>query len=462
MPKRTPELQAYQLKRIKTPGLYPVGRIAGLYLRYRTPNSICWTLRASLNGARREFGLGSYPEITLEAARQIATDYRSQIRQGIDPKASQRKLVASRKAEALSQLTFEQAAEACWQSKSKEFKNAKHAKQWIGSLREHAFPVLGNLYVQDIQRVHVLKVLEPIWQTITDTASKLRGRIETVIAYAFALREITDRKNPAAWVGGLDALLPSAKSLIAKNHKHYPALPWQRLPVLMQRLADKSGTAARALEFQIQMAGRGIEVRGACWSEINWQRKEWQIPAARMKSGRVHRVPLTDDQVQFLESLPRYENCELIFPNSKGAVMNDALTGTCIRELHAADIAKAKKAGLSDEQIETEVKAGRVGFLDPAENKIASPHGTARASFKDWVRNNLAHRFGDEVSELCLAHVNSDVTRAAYARDELIDLRREMIAEWSRYLMTPPASRNVVPIRRAAVVQSATSTRSAQ
>lgn len=455
MPKRARERSAYELRRIKTPGFYAVGRVAGLYLRYRSPRAIYWLLRGTLHGEVREFGVGSYPEISLEAAREIATHYRAQIRQGIDPKAEERKVVASRKAEELTLLTFEQAAEACWQAKSKEFNNAKHSLQWIKTLREHAYPVLGDLYVQDIQRAHVLKVLQPIWETITDTACKLRGRIETVISYAYALREITDRKNPAAWTDGLDALLPSAKSLIAKKDKHYPAIPWQRLPVFMQRLASKSGTAARALEFQIQLAGRGLEVRGACWSEINWQKKEWQIPATRMKNKRVHRVPLTDDQLCFLDSLPRFENCDLIFPNSKGAVMNDAIPGNVIRDLHAADVAAAKKAGLTQEQIQAEIMAGNLGFYDPAEKKVASPHGTARSSFKDWVRSNVAHRYGDEVSELCLAHVNSDITRAAYARDELIDLRRQMLDEWARYLRTPAASGNVIPLVKRSIQHAA-------
>lgn len=436
MPKRVEPMQAYQLRRIKTPGMYAVGEVAGLYLDWRSETSKSWVMRVRYNGSRPDIGLGPYPEITMDTARDLAREWKQLLRQGIDPRQKRRKEASARQADTLTLLTFEEAAEQCWQAKSKEFANAKHSEQWIRTLREYANPTLGKMYVTDIQRAHVLKVLLPIWETITDTASKLRGRIETVIAYAYALREITDRKNPAAWVDGLDALMPSAQTLINKKDKHYPAIPWRRLPVLMQRLATKKGTGARALELQIETTSRGIEIRGARWPEIDFEKKTWTVPASRMKSKKLHTVPLTDAQIVKLRSLPRMEGCDLIFPSSKRTKISDATIGKVIKDLHEADL-KAASHYMDKDQLEAAIKSGVIGFLDPIENKVGSPHGTARSSFKDWKRCNVGHRFADEVSELCLAHVNSDATRAAYARDELIDLRRVLLGEWAVFLYTP-------------------------
>lgn len=440
MGKRVIPMQAYQLRRIKTPGRYAVGGVAGLFLVWNSPRSMSWILRAELHGKRPDFGLGSYPEITLEAARLKAAEWRGTIRAGIDPREERRQQVSKNTATALAQLTFADAAEKCWKVKSKEFRNVKHAEAWIKTVREYANPVLGKMLIQDIQRVHVLKVLEPLWERITDTASKLRGRIEAVISYGYALQNINDRKNPAAWADGLDALLASAAALMKKNVKHFPALPWTEVPRLMQRLAGAKGTGARALEFQIQTTSRGNEVRGARWCEIDWARKIWTIPGGvhgRMKNQREHRVPLTDAQLAWLKTLPRNPETDLIFPNAKGAMISDATIGKVIKDFQEADVNAAKRAGLRDEQIAAALKAGRFGFFDPIEEGIATPHGTSRSSFKDWVRANLSHRFSDEVSELCLAHVNSDATRAAYARDELMDLRRQMLDEWINYLRAP-------------------------
>jgi integrase len=442
MPARVKVKCAYQLTRIKTPGMHAVGRVAGLYLDWRSELSMSWILRASLRGKRCDFGLGSYPEISLEVAREKATEWRKVIRDGIDPRERQRQRVAENTAQAEKRLTFEQAAEKCWKAKKHLFDNARHTESWITSVRTYANPILGKMYVEDIQRAHVLTVLEPLWTTITDTASKLRGRIETIISYSYALNNITDRKNPAEWVDGLDALLPSAKTLRRKAGKHYPALPWTRVSVLVERLASKPTMGARALEWQIATTSRGIEVRGARWPEIDWVKKEWTVPGKRMKNKRPHRVPLTDAQLEWLRALPRMEDCDLIFPSSKKTMISDATIGKVIKDLNEADIKAAKLAGMTDEQIDREIKACRLGFVDPEQDhRIATPHGTARSSFKDWVRNNVAHRFGDEVSELCIAHVNSDATRAAYARDELIDLRRLMLAEYIDFIYTPIVER---------------------
>jgi len=432
-------MQAYQLQRIKTSGMYAVGRVAGLYFRWRGPADKYFVLLTMFRGKRRKFGVGPYPEMSLEKAREIARKWKEWIGQGIDPREEEKRIAAANIAKSAARLKFRDAAEACWLLQKEKFTNEKHANQWIGRLRDYANPHIGDMYVEDITRADVLKVLQPIWFTITDTAYKLRGRIEAVISYYYALRNIEDKRNPAVWEDGLDALLPSAHALISKNDDHHPALPWQRMPVLRARLAVKKGFGARALEWQIWTTSRGIEVRGARWPEIDFEKGIWTVPANRMKMKRLHRVPLNAAQLDWLRALPRMAGTDLIFPNSKGEEISDATIGKVIKDLHEADVIAATKSGMTPEQIDAEIKACRLGFVDPNEDfRVATPHGTSRSSFKDWVRNNLGHRFGDEVSELCLAHVNSDETRAAYARDELIDLRRVMLGEWVIYNDTAP------------------------
>lgn len=444
MSKRAKEKSACQLARIKSKGMYLEGRVPGLYFRWRSDTSKCWILRAMIRGKRTDLGLGRYPEITLEKARETGRRWREWINQGIHPKEEEERIAAENAAKSQARQKFKDAAVACWELQKAKFTSKKHSDQWIGRLIDYANPHIGEMYVEDITRADVLKVLQPIWTTITDTASKIRGRIETVIAYYYALRNIEDKRNPAAWEDGLDALLPSAQALISQKDEHHPALPWQRMPVLMARIANKRGFGARALEWQIWTTSRGIEVRGARWPEIDFQKAIWTVPASRMKMKKLHRVPLSPAQLEWLRALPRMAGTDLIFPSSKRTMISDATIGKVIKDLHEADVVAATKSGMTPEQIDAEIKACRLGFVDPNEDfRIATPHGTARSSFKDWVRNNLGHRFGDEVSELCLAHVNSDATRAAYARDELVDLRRDMLFDWIVFNDTPPV---VVPV----------------
>jgi integrase len=458
MSRRAPVLCKWQLERIKTRGMYAVGTVSGLYLLWRSPKAKSWILRTPFpfrSKCRKDFGLGPYPEVTLAKATETAKQYKEWISQGLHPKEQEERIAATNIAESEARFTFEVAAEKCWKIQKAQFTSAKHADQWIRTIRDYANPVLGKMYVEDITRADVVKVLEPIWQRITDTASKLRGRIETVIGYYYALRNI-DRRNPAAWEDGLDKVLPSAQALISQQDEHHPALPWKRMPELLSRLATKKGFGARALEWQIQTTSRGIEVRGAQWQEIDWEKKEWKVPGRRMKNKRPHRVPLNDAQLEWLRALPRMDDCNLIFPSSKRTMISDATIGKVLKDFHEADIKAAQKSGMTKEQIDVAVNAGRIGFVDPEQDyRVATPHGTARSSFKDWVRNCIGHRFADEVSELCIAHVNNDATRAAYARDELIDLRRLMLDEWISFIRTPHFERPAESANSATLQRSA-------
>lgn len=442
MAKRANEMTAYQVRRIRKVGMTAVGGVAGLYLDYRGPKSKSWLLRADLNGKRPELGLGSFPEISLEKAREKAVEAKALMSKGIDPREEEKKAKAKREAEALARLTFKEAADKCWKAKSKGFKSAKHTEQWMTTLEQYAFPVLGHLYPEDIQTAHVVKVLEPIWETKTDSASKLRGRIETVISYAFALRQLKNVQNPARWKDNLDRLFASARKLIRKKETHHPAVPWQRMPAFWAALrtrgwritkdAPYGSLGPRMLELAILTTSRDHEVRGAKWDEFDLENKTWTVPAGRMKGDLKHEVPLCDAAVDLLKSLPRMDGCEYVFPGARrrdGAygMLSGATMGKVIDDMHEADI-----------------RAGGIGFLDPEVNRIATPHGTARSSFKDWSGNCTG--YADPVSELCLAHVNTDATRAAYARDQLMGPRRLMLEEYSLYLRRPSSSGKVVPI----------------
>lgn len=436
MAKRVNELSAYQVRRITKVGMISVGGVAGLYLAYGGPKSKSWVLRADLNGARPELGLGSYPEVSLDKARERASQWKELMKQGIDPREEARKQKAARQAEALARLTFAEAADECWKSKAKGFKNAKHAKQWIDTLKEYAFPILGELYPEDIQTAHIVKVLDPIWHTLTDTASKVRQRMEAVISYAFALRQI-EKLNPARWKANLDRLLPASQKLIRLKKKHHPRVPWQRMPVFWPQLRAKTGMGARMLELAILTSSRDTEVRGAKWEEFDLEAKRWRVPKERMKGTLDHDVPLPDAAVELLRALPRMADSPYVFWSNKGRTLSNGVMGKAIDDLHEAD-----------------VRAGGIGFKDPAVDKVATPHGTARSSFKDWARRTS---YADEVSELCLAHINSDATRAAYARDQLMDLRAPLLEQWALYLRTAAAEGNVIPIgsKRSADAQQA-------
>lgn len=396
VPKKAKELSAYQVKRFKDAGLYAVGGVAGLHLQITDRGARSWILRVVIGARRRDLGLGGYPDTTLEQAREKAREMRHQIWQGIDPLAARKAAQDALRAAEAKRLTFDQAALQCWRARSQEFKNGKHAKQWLSTLELYATPVLGNLPVDQIELPHVVKVVEPIWTTKTETASRLRGRIETVLEWAKASGYRNGGENPAKWET-LKHVLPTPSKV--RKIKHYAALPWQEMGAFMADLRKREGMGARALEFAILTAARSGEVRGGTWDEIDFKAKVWTVPAERMKAGKQHRVPLSEPAVKLLKALPRFEGSPYIFPAARGGMLSDMSISAVTR---------------------------RMG-LDVV------PHGF-RSSFKDWCRTSTA--YPDEVSELALAHVNSDATRAAYARDELLQQRQKLMADWAKYCGT--------------------------
>ncbi|MFO7592811.1 MAG: integrase arm-type DNA-binding domain-containing protein, partial [Pseudomonadota bacterium] len=279
MPKKAKELSATEVRRLTTPGLHAVGGVSGLLLRVTKTGSASWILRVMAGNKRRDIGLGGFPDVPLAQARVKARETKEQIKQGIDPveqrKAARDALIAAQAKE----LSFKEAAIQCHKVRAAEFRSAKHSKDWINSLERYAFPVFGSLPVAEVDVPHVLKALQPIWETRTETATRVRQRIEAVLAWATVSR-YRSGDNPARWSGNLEATL--AKPGKASRVRHHRALPWQEIPGFMANLRNMEGMGARALEFAILTAARSGEVRLATWEEIDLSAKVWTISADRM------------------------------------------------------------------------------------------------------------------------------------------------------------------------------------
>tara|TARA_R100000005_G_scaffold96662_2_gene85696 strand:+ start:10114 stop:10980 length:867 start_codon:yes stop_codon:yes gene_type:complete len=277
-------------------------------------------------------------------------------------------------------------------------------------------PELGRHLVAEIDTPQVLAVLQPIWGEIPETASRVRQRMAAVFDWARAAK-IRSAPNPSAWKDCLDTLLPNTEKLrktTGRARKHHPALPVAEVPRLMADLASREASSACALRFTILTAARSGEVRLAKWDEIDMKARIWSLSAERMKAEKPHSVPLSDAAMDLLMILQRDNRAGLVFPNSKGVELSDMALSTLLKDAHVADLVR-----------------GGIGYNDPERDRIATPHGTARSSFKDWARQG--GRFPDEWSEPALAHVNSDQTRTAYARNELLEERRGMMEAWGSY-----------------------------
>ena len=413
MPKIAKELSPIEVKRLScridpdtgeaTEIRYPVGGVSGLLLKVTPSGARQWILRTKIGNRRPDMGLGPYPEISVAQARDKAREVKEKIRNGIDPLEEKRSLKRSLLAEQISTLTFQKAMEEYIRMKSKEFRNPRQETQWTNSLTTYAIPHLGEMPVREIELPHIKQVLDPIWETKTETANRVRARIENILGWC-AIHGYRSNENPANWQGYLDEVYPSPEKI--KKRGHFAALPVDEMPAFIKGLKKRTGTAARALEFLVLTAARTNEVigdkrirkAGITWQEIDLARKVWTVPAERMKSEKVHRVPLTDSAIELLKGMGEGAPTDLIFPGPKGdEPSNNFLTA----------------------------------LLKRMERKVTA-HGF-RSTFKDWARERTA--YADEVSELALAHINSDATRAAYARSELIDKRRLMMADWEQFCL---------------------------
>lgn len=428
MPRIAPELSALDVRRLAHPGgkrnhMAAVGGVPGLYLQLTPGDGRSWLLRTTVGKLRRDIGLGSYPGVTLAQARDKAREFRELIEQGIDP-VEQRK--AAKAALAASQrrgMTFAKATEHYLAAKLDAFSNPKHRQQWQNTLSTYAEPELGKMLVQDIAVQDVLRVLQPIWADRTETASRLRVRIEAVLSWATVSGHRTG-DNPARWKGNLKELLP-APSKVAKEGNH-PAVSLDDAPRWFAALRDRDGFGARALEFVALTALRSKEVRGATWDEIDLAGALWTIPAARMKMKREHRVPLSPAAVDLLKALPRLKDNPLVFPAARGGMLSDMTLSATMKRMHKAEVA-----------------AGRPGFLDRESKRPAVPHGL-RSTFRDWVGDTT--NFPGEMAEVALAHRISSAVEAAYRRSDMIEKRRRMMEAWAGFLLAVPKSAKVVAL----------------
>lgn len=356
-----------------------------------------------------------FSDVPLADARQAAREVKAKIQNGVDPVEERKAARAALAAAQRRGLTFKDAVDRYLAAKLDAFKNAKHRDQWRNTLETYAMPELGSMLTGEIATQDVLRVLEPIWREKTETASRLRGRIEAVLSWATVAGHRTG-DNPARWAGNLKELLP-APSKVAKGDNR-PALQIDDAPRWLAALQARDGIGSRALEFLALTAARSQEVRGATWDEIDLEKGLWIIPAARMKMDREHRVPLPDKAIALLKALPRFAGVDLVFPAPRGGVLSDMTLSATMRRLHDADKAE-----------------GGAGYVDRGSKRPAVPHGL-RSTFRDWTAERTT--FPGEMAEVALAHRISNAVEAAYRRGDMIEKRRGMMEAWAGFLSAAP------------------------
>ena len=408
------------------PGRTALG--GGLYLTIKKSGSASFGFRYSsgtnINGNQRLrlIGLGGFcaKTNTLGMARSKATDLKAMINKGIDPIEQsiqdQKRTEAANKEnkikDEMNLATFDSVALEYIESKKAEWKNAKHQQQWVNTLTTYAFPSIGKMPVADIETAHVLAVLKPIWNTKTETATRVRTRLEAVLSYAEAKNWRTGG-NPARWRGHLSAILPSPQKL--KDRKHHSALPYGELPQFMSILSNTDGMGARALEMTVLTATRTKESLGAKWSEIDLDNRVWTIPKERMKAGVEHRVPLSDQAMKVVTKMADNKMSDYVFPNrASGKPMSNAGMSSVLKRLERTDI---------------------------------TVHGF-RSTFRDYVaeKTNTPER----TAEAALAHKLKDASEAAYQRGDLIEKREILMQTWANYCY--PTGEKVIQMPTAKVV----------
>lgn len=397
MAKIAKELTAMAVSKLKAEGAYAVGGVPGLQLQILGA-SRAWVLRFVLNDKRRRMGLGSYPAVSLAEARDRARLARSLIRNGVDPidqRTSNKETIV---AAAAKSLTFAKAAEKFIAAHEDSWSNAKHRLQWVSTIGTYANPIIGQLPVAAIEQRHILQILNPIWRSKTETASRLRGRIEQVLNWA-KVQGLRDGPNPARWRDHLDLLLPAPEKV--SPVKHLAAVPLSEAKLIWQLICDTSGMGAQALQLQILTAGRSGEARGARWSELDLEGAVWVIPKERMKAKREHRIPLPRQAVELLRKQPRIVGAELVFPSSRNTPLSDMTLTAVMRRLKRTEV----------------------------------PHGW-RSTFRDWVGD--CTDYPSELAEIALAHSVDSKVEQAYRRGDMLEKRRPLMQEWADFLTQTP------------------------
>ncbi len=414
MARRVEKLTPLAVSKATKPGYYGDG--GGLWLQVSPSGSKSWIFRFTFSKKQREMGLGAVHTVTLPEARAKAKEYRLTLLEGKDPLET---LKASKLVEALERakmMTFDQCAKAYIAAHRRGWKNAKHASQWENTLETYASPIIGKMPVALVETSLVVKVLSQqgkdklsLWDSKTETATRLRGRIESILDWA-TVSKYRQGDNPARWRGHLDNLLADPSR--SKRTVHHPALPWQEIGAFMAALRKQEGIAAKAVELAILTVCRSGEIRLATWTEFDLDAALWVIPAERMKAKREHRVPLSAAALALLESMPRMG--DLVFPGAKpGKPLSDMSLTAVLRRMKRGDI---------------------------------TVHGF-RSSFRDWCAESVANSFPREVCEHALAYSLPDKVEAAYRRGDLIEKRTMLMQAWTDYCGKVPEAASVTPIR---------------
>ncbi|KXO80531.1 integrase [Acinetobacter venetianus] len=423
MPKKSKELSALSVAKIKATGRHSVGGVDGLYLNVEG-NSRVWILRVvvgkrldkdgKLKPHRRDIGIGPYPEVSLAEARAKATELRLQIRSGIDPIAHKQEQVEKQRIQQLRNKTFRECANVVIANKTRELKNEKHIGQWSSTLETYIYPSLGNLSISTITKVDIAEAIQPIWIEKNETAKRIRGRVETIFDYAKAMGYFED-DNPAEWKGNLEPILGNLK----QESRPHPSLPYEQVAEFIQHLRQKKGISPKALEFAILTACRSGEIFGAKWQEIDFKNNVWIIPKERMKAEKEHRVPLSRELIALLESIQDHTQAQdFIFPAPRtGGMLSDMSLTTLIKRMH-----------------EQKVKENGLGYIDPKQNRIITTHGF-RSTFRDWSADKTD--YPREVCEHVLAHKLPDEVEAAYLRGAYLEKRKELMKDWANFCNQP-------------------------
>ena len=411
MAKLVKQLSDIKIKKLSKPGAYPDGD--GLYLQIRSSGAKDWFYRYQLGDKGKKKGLGPYPTISLEKAREDAHECRILRKNGIDPIEHQ-KAKESQKALAESKsITFKDCALAYIEAHKRGWKNKKHLSQWENTLSTYTYPVIGKIAVQDVDIDLIMKILEPIWFEKTETASRVRQRIENVLDWA-TVRKYRQGDNPALWRGRLDKLLPQRNKV--QKPKHFAAMDYRELPLYFKSIRQKDTLTSKALAFTILTVTRTSEARGATRKEIDDKAKSWIIPENRMKTEREHRIPLSVEALKILQEMEPFKRHtdDLIFPGlAQAKPISDASLLKLVKQTHPT----------------------------------LTVHGF-RSSFRDWCAEQT--NYPREVAEAALAHVIKDKTEAAYQRGDMFEKRRKLMDSWADYCLNDKNMADVVPINKAA------------
>lgn len=425
MPRRAREWGPLEVKRASHPGTpernvwYAVGGVAGLLLQITPGDSKSWLLRTMVGDARRSIGLGAYPEVSLAMARERAREAKEMIRAGIDPVEERKAVRAALVAAQRRNLTFAEAAERWIEAKLSE-RPVKSQKAVRSTLERYAFPEIGQILVHDIVTQDVVRALQSVWSEKPDTGQKLRTYLEGILSWATVAGHRAG-DNPARWRGNLKELLP-APSVVEKGKTgNFPALALADVPAWWTELSQRDGMGAKALAFLTLCASRSGEVRGMTWDEIHLQSRLWVIPAARMKVGREHRVPLTEAALAIIEAVPRHAGSPFVFAAPRGGQLSDMTLSKVMRDMQERAQTAALEAGQDPD---------KAGWRDPRSGRPAVPHGL-RSTFRDWAAERGYDR---DMAEIALAHtVGSEVERA-YRRSDMLERRRAMMDAWADFL----------------------------